>query len=137
MIDDIMSLPEIVKIDGKEYKIEYTCKSYGILEAMTGKSTFEIKDLLFDGKLGIMDCIEVICAGLTNNHTDSEITTVRDFIKDNLYVLQEVNMEVMKAFIKPLLPPEIYQKLLEAKKELTKIIESGDKIKKKSKKKAT
>ena len=134
MIDDILTLPEIATIDGKEYKFKYTCKSYGILEQMTKKSTFEIRDLMLDGRLGIIDSIEVICAGLIDNHSEAEINTVRKYIQDNLHIISDINMAVIQAFIKPLMPPEIYKKLIEAKKELKNIVESGDKLKKKRKK---
>lgn len=137
MIDDILSLPEVATIDGKEYKIEYTCKAYGILEAMTGKSTFKIRNLMLDGELGIIDSIEVICAGLNKNHTDEEVKNVRKYVENNLHIISEINMEVVKAFIKPLMPPEVYNKLIEAKKEVHKILEAGDEIKKKTRKKVS
>ena len=133
MIDDILTLPEIATIDGKEYKLKYTCRSYGILEQMTGKSTFEIRDLMLDNRLGILDSIEVICAGLVDNHTDAEIKTVRQYIQDNLHIISDINMAVVQAFIKPIMPPEVYQKLVEAKKEIKHLVESKE-IKKKRKK---
>ena len=43
-IEDILTLPEIFTIDGKEYKSEFDCKSYGMLEAITGKSIYKIQD---------------------------------------------------------------------------------------------
>ena len=136
MIDDILSLPEIATINGKEYKFEYTCKAYGIIETIARKSTFEIRDLMVDGKLGIIDSIEVICAGLDKNHTPDEILEIRKYIQDHLHVITEINMAVTQAFFKPLLPPEVFLKLKEAKKEITKILENGEK-KTKRKKKAT
>ena len=130
MIEDILTLPEIATIDGKEYKFEYDCKAYAIMETMTGKSTFEIKDLMLDNKLGITDSIEVICAGLLRNHTDDEVKMVRTFITENLYVINSINMAVVNAFIKPLTPPEIYEKLVEAKNKITKAVKEVKKNKK-------
>ena len=137
MIEDVLSLPEIATINGKEYKFEYTCKAYGIIEAITKKSTFEIRDLMLDNRLGIIDSIEVICAGLDKNHTPAEILDVRKYIQDHLHIITEINMAVTQAFFKPLLPPEVFNKLKEAKKEITKILENGEKKTTKRKKKAT
>lgn len=134
MIEDILNLPKVIEICKKEYKIEYDCKAYALLEAMTGKSTLEIKNKLENSVLGLMDSIEVICCGLVKHHTDDEIKEVREHIKNNLFEIQKINIEVMIAFLTPLAPPEMFETYQKAFGKIKEFEKSAVKKKRKSKK---
>ena len=126
-IEDILTLPEIFTINGKEYKSEFDCKSYGMLEAITGKSIYKIQDLICENNLFMTDTIEVICASLIKHHTADEINNLREYIKNHLSVINEVNYTVVQAFFKGIAPPEIF---LEVKKAQKKVDEIKKKIEK-------
>ena len=113
MIDDILSMPEIFEIDGKEYKAEFDCRSYAILESMTGKSVYRIQDLIADNNLFLMDSIEVVCASLIKNHTEAEIKEVREKLTLSPCLLVQINMPVITSFFKGIAPPEIFKRVLE------------------------
>lgn len=131
MIEDILSMPEVFEIDGIEYKAQFDCKSYGILENITQKSIYKIQDLIADNNLFMQDSIELICASLIKNHSEKEISELREKIKNNLSLITVINMPVVTAFFKGISPPEIFEKVKELHK---KILDTVDKPKKKAKK---
>jgi len=133
-IEDILTIPETLLINGKTYKAEFDCKSYAILEQMTGKSIYKIQDLIPDNNLFMTDKIEMICASLIKHHTDKEILEVREYLQKNLSVIQEVNMPLVQAFYKGIAPPEVFLKVKELTDKLNEKVEAH--IKKKVKKKA-
>ena len=112
-IEDILTLPETFTVDGKEYKAEFDCTSYGILEQMTGKSIYKIQDLIADNNLFMTDSIEVICASLIKHHTDKEINDFREYLKNNLSTITLINFPIVQAFFKGIAPPEIFKKVQE------------------------
>lgn len=134
-IEDILTIPEILHIDGKDFKAEFDCRSYAILEQMTNKSIYKIQDLIPDNNLFMTDKIEMICASLIKHHTEKEIAEVRDYLQKNLSVIQQVNMPLIQAFYKGIAPPEVFLKVKElTEKAREKVEEAHDK--KKVKKKA-
>ena len=133
-IEDILTIPETLLINGKTYKAYFDCKSYAILEQMTGKSIYKIQDLIPDNNLYMTDRIEMICASLIKHHTDKEILEVREYLQKNLSVIQEVNMPLVQAFYKGIAPPEVFLKVKELTDKLNEKVEAHDK--KKVKKKA-
>lgn len=132
-VEDIFQIPEILHINGKDYKAEFDCKSYAILEQMTGKSVYKIQDLIPDNNLFMTDCIELICASLIKHHTDKEIAEVRDYILSNLSVIKEVNMPLVQAFYKGIAPPEVFAKVKELTENVKNKVEAADKKKVKKK----
>lgn len=128
MIEDILSTPEIFTVNEKEYKAEFDCKSYGLLEAFTQKSIYKIQDLLAENNLFLTDTIDLICASVVKNHTDEEVKELRTYLQSNLSVITFVKLVVVQAFFKGIAPPEIFN---EVKKMQNKI----DDVKKKTKKK--
>lgn len=128
-IVDILTLPETFIVNDKEYKAEFDCKSYGILEAITGKSIYKIQDLICENNLFMTDSIEVICASLIKHHTDDEINQLREYIKNHLSIISEINFIIVQAFFKGIAPPEIFA---EVKKAQTKVEELKKKIKTKA-----
>jgi hypothetical protein len=132
-VEDILQIPEILHINGKDYKAEFDCKSYAILEQMTGKSIYKIQDLIPDNNLFLTDSIELLCASLIKHHTDAEIVEVRNFVQEHLSVVKQVNMPLIQAFYKGIAPPEVFAKV----KELTDSIKTkvGEEDKKKVKRK--
>lgn len=111
-IDDILNMPEIAEVNGKSYKIEYDNMAYGVVESMTSKGTFEVQRLIASGKLGLKDSKEVILAGLLKHH-ENEINEIRGLLDKNLYLITDFNLTVVRAFNKPLLPPDVYKAVVE------------------------
>lgn len=132
-IDDILQIPETLRIGGKDYKAEFDCKSYAILEQMTGKSVYKIQDLIPDNNLFMTDNIELLCASLIKHHTDKEILEVRQYIQEHLSVIKQVNMPLIQAFYKGIAPPEVFAKVKELTDSVKEKVEAGDKKKVKKK----
>lgn len=120
-IEDILTLPETFTVDGKEYKAEFDCRSYGILEALTGKSIYKLQELMCDNNLFMTDTIELICASLIKHHKEDEIDVLRKNIKSNLSLINEVRLSVVQAFFKGIAPPEIFEEVKKAQNEVEEI----------------
>lgn len=124
MLADIFNTPAIVSINGKEYKAEFDFKSYAILETLTGKGFFKLFDLLMvQNNLTLNDSIEIICCAFIKHHTEEEVTSIREYLIKNLYLIKELNEKVIMAFVLPCLPPEILTTVEDVKKKTKKRLE--------------
>lgn len=127
MIEDILTMPETFTVDGKEYKAQFDCKSYGVLENITQKSIYKIQELIADNNLFMQDSIELICASVLKNHTEQEIVELRNKITNNLSYISIVKMPVITAFFKGIAPPEIFQRVQELQANILKTVEKPKK----------
>lgn len=133
-IEDIFNVPEKLVIDGKEYDFEFDNKSFATLETLTQKGTFKIRELLLDNNLTLNESIELVCCGLIKHYKANEISVVRDILQKTPSVWASNNDAILKAFLKPLMPPEVYLKMEEVKEKLRKLTEQPEEKKKKPKK---
>lgn len=114
MLEDLFNSTQTMEVNGKVFSLEYNHKSYAVLETLTGKGLFKLKDLFINqNNLSFQDSIEIVCCACLKNHTEKEVTELRDYLTDNLGVISSLSQPVLYAFIKPLLPPEIMKKFVE------------------------
>lgn len=129
MLEDLLISTQKVEINNKSYSLEYDHKSYAMLEILTGKGLFRIKEMFLNSNnLSFQDSIEMICCACLKHHSEKEISELRDYLLDNLGVISTLSQCVLCAFIKPLMPPDVMQKFQDDLKKKT------SKKKKKSKK---
>ena len=122
MLMDIFNVPAEIEINGKKYKAEYDNKSYAMLETLTGKGIYKIYNLLMvQNNLTLNDSIEVICCSLLKHHTTGEVANVRAYLAQNMYVIQELNAQIIWVFSVPLLPPDVVNNVEELKKKITEV----------------
>lgn len=111
MLEDLIIPAQKVKIDDKTYSMEYDHKSYAVLESLTGKGIFKIKDLfLSENNLTIEESINLVCCACMKHHNSDEIELLRQYLLSNLGVLSVISEPVLLAFLRPLMPPEILEK---------------------------
>lgn len=121
MLEDIFNVPTEIVINGKNYKAEYDFKSYATLETLTGKGFYKLYNLLMvQNNLTLADSIEIICCAFLKHHSTNDVAQIREYLTKNLHAIQDVNAEVIGAFILPMLPPEIMETVKEVKKKTRK-----------------
>lgn len=109
-LEDIKPKPEIIDIEGIEYKIEYDFNAFAYFENETGLSVFEAKDLLLENRMKLSHQVILLHAGMLKHQSSFNIKLIKKRY-DIGYLLTKVGNSVLKAFLKPLFPPEIFEKL--------------------------
>ena len=118
MLEDIFNVPTEIVINDKKYKAEYDFNGYATLETLTGKGFYKLYNLLMvQNNLTLPDSIEIICCALIKHHGADEVAKVREYLRENLHAVKDVNAGVIGAFILPMLPPEIMDTIKEVKKK--------------------
>lgn len=117
---DIFNVPAEIEIDGKKYKAEYDNKGYAMLETLTGKGIYKLYNLLMvQNNLTLNESIEIVCCSLLKHHATEEVAHVREYLSQNMYVIQDLNSQIIWAFSVPLLPPDVVNSVAELKKKIT------------------
>jgi hypothetical protein len=129
-VEDIFNIPEKLVINGKEYDFEFDNRAFATLEGLTQKGTYKIRELLLDNNLTLNECTELVCCGLIKNYKADEISVIRQELQKSPSVWTSNNDAILKAFLKPLMPPEIYLKMEEVKAKLQKLVDKPEKKKK-------
>lgn len=120
MLEDLFNITQKVTINNKEYSLEYNHKSYAVLESVTGKGLFKLKDLFVNqNNLTFEDSIEIICCACLIHHKTDEIELLRKYLRENLGIFSLISQPVLYAFLSPLMPPEIMEKFQDELKENT------------------
>lgn len=131
-INDILNTPEKLIISSKEYSLEFDNMAYGTLEAVTQKGIFKIRELLLDNNLTLSDCVELVCCGLMKHNKNQEIEEARAELNKTPSIWTTNNNAIFNAFLKPLMPPEVYLAMESIKEKIQNLSEETLKKKKKS-----
>lgn len=95
-----------IEILGREYLLEYDYSAYAMLEEATGKSVYEIKDEILDGKITLTNRLLLLYCGLLRHQSDFKIETLQGISHIGNF-LDECAAPSFEAFFIPLLPPKI------------------------------
>jgi hypothetical protein len=109
-LEDIQQLPEIVKIDGLELKVEFDFNAIANFERKSGMSVYKAKELILNGELNLSDQVILLHSGLLKHQPKFKFETLTNRADIGIF-LQSISDPVMDAFFRPLLPPEIYEKI--------------------------
>lgn len=118
-LDDIKSEPIVINFGGKDLKLEFDNHSLALAEIQTSKGIFNIQKLMFANNLPLANCVEIFCAALAKHHDIETIIKIKEELIAKPYLLAIYSDCVVAAFMRPLIAPEIYRKILkkEAEKE--------------------
>lgn len=115
-LEDILPGYEVVFIDDKEYKIEYDFRAIAYFEKKTDMTIYQAKELILDNKMKLSDQVVLFHAGLLRHQPKFELEALTNR-KDIALLLTDISDNVMNAFLRPLLPPEIFEKIKQDTKE--------------------
>ncbi len=110
MLQDICNKEHTINVGEKIYKLEFDNKAYARAEQVTGKGLFRLYDaLLIKNSLSASECIELFCCGLKKNHTEEEISELKQEFEQKPFLFMHNYGTLCAAFTEPLLPPEIME----------------------------
>ncbi len=112
MRNDITPHRQKIKLDSKEYTIEFDYFSLSEVEEQTKKGVYQLYDMITqNNSITLNDSLKLLCCGLMKHHDKNEIEDIQLRFKESpgLWVL--FKQPVIAAFIFPLMPPEIVQKI--------------------------
>lgn len=115
MITDILTKALEMKIADKTYELEFDNNAYAALEMATGKGILQIYEAIIQGSLGFGEYIETMCCGLLKKHKKSEISSLKTTVESQPYLLIQNMPAICGAYIAPLTPPSIMQKVSKKK----------------------
>lgn len=95
-----------IEIQGRELLLEYNYRAYAMLEEATGKSVYELKDEILDGKITLTNRLLLLYCGLMRHQEDFKIETLQALPHIGNF-LDECAASTFEAFFVPLLPPRI------------------------------
>lgn len=103
-LKDIFYTASEIELDGKKLLLEYDYRAYAMLEEATGKSVYELKDDILDGKISLTNRLMILFFGLLRHQKDFKIESLEK-IKNIGFFLDETARPLLEAFFTPLLPP--------------------------------
>ena len=109
-LQDIKSYYEL-ELNDEKLKIEFDFNSIGVVEMITCKGIFKIKELIEAGNLGTLDILNIFCAGLTKHHKEETIQKIREFLQKNIYLFPALTNHLTFPLFRPLYPPEVYNEV--------------------------
>lgn len=121
MLSDILNQPLTATIEEKEYSFEYDHASLAALEKRTGKSPYEIYDMLIaKNQVMLSDSFALLSCAMLKHHDKEDILDLEDKLRSHPGLWYEIKEAVVGAFAAPMLPPEIIRNLETKTKETPK-----------------
>lgn len=101
---DIKSNIKEITLNGRKIALEYDYRAYAMIEEITQKSIYEIKDDFFEGKISMKNHVIVLFCGFLRHNSDFSINEIKNHPNIG-HFLNETLPEMLEAFFTPLLPP--------------------------------
>ncbi len=121
MLQDFTKHTQTVTLGKKEYKFEYDYSALAALQKESGKSPYDIYDLLLKkNNLMLDDSISLVCCAMLKHHDEEEIIDFKDKLQRSPGLWNSVREAVVSSFILPMLPPEIMRNMIDSKKKAPK-----------------
>lgn len=110
MLQDICNKEHTINVGEKIYKLEFDNKAYARAEQVTGKGLFCLyNEFIIKSNLSYDLHLGILCCGLKKNHTEEEISELRQEFEQKPFLFMHNYGTLCAAFTEPLLPPEIME----------------------------